>query len=144
MNIEPLIAELRNDPLSRGYAAMTVDEAVASLNAVDRDITRSTIITRLTLNRFGLVRANAIWLALQAANDQVAYSLENGGLDVNDSDVQATLGALAAAEVMTADEEAELVALANATVSRADECNIGEVNWQDVTFARARIAEEAN
>jgi len=143
MNAQVLIAELRDDPLGRGYAGMSDDEAGASLSAADRDITVSHTITRLTLNCFGLIRANAMWAGLVAANGQVAYSLENGGLNVNDADVQATLAALVAADVLTQAEAAALIALANRTVCRAEELGIATfVNWQDVRWARAHT--EAN
>jgi len=143
MNAQVLIAELRDDPLGRGYAGMSEDEAGASLSAADRDITVSHPITRLTLNCFGLIRANAIWARLVAANGQVAYSLENGGLNVNDADVQATLAVLVAADVLTQAEAAALIALANRTVCRAEELGIATfVNWQDVRWARAHM--EAN
>ena len=144
MNIEPLIAELRNDPLSRGYAAMTAQQVAASLLAVDRTIQQARVVTRLDLNRYGLAAADKIWKAILAANAQLAYTMENGGADANAADVRAIIDPIITANVVGA-KNSELSVLATVTVSRADECMIGrDVNWQDIEFARAALVKEAN
>lgn len=50
MNIDTLRAELTTDPLGRGYAGMTDEEAAADLNVENREITDPIISSAMIFN----------------------------------------------------------------------------------------------
>ena len=143
MNIEQLKTELRNDPLARGYAGMTVQQVADSLNAVDRQITRDALLSIESLvQRFGFAMAKKLWQAIEAADPFLAKMLDRGVVNLNDPDVVVSINAIVGDAAKEASAASTLVGLTAVVVSRADEIGAGYVNWQDVTFARNLLAKE--
>jgi len=127
--------ELRLDPLARGYAGMTDQQAADSLNAVKRAIPRTSIGGKDLL----ACTTVAELVALTAANRDVYLALiQMDSLDITNANVRNILGALFAAGTTT---RTNLVALGSSTVavSRAGELGLGEVTAGEVQRARAGV-----
>lgn len=125
MSIQEIINnEIANDPLGRGYASMTVEEALASLLTEDRNVADTTQYTaREYYRRFG---PDADMLAAIKAVDPVAHAMltdfgGDGGLDFSSATTIATIQALESSEVITAEQSANCQALGVKTVSRVVE-----------------------
>lgn len=147
---EVLIAELTDDPLGRGYAGMTDQEAAQSLNGIDRivaDPSRKTF--RELLRVQGMTVAGVIYGKLKAAavvDDGVALALAaagdyspDGGLDFSDPAAVAGIDALEAQQALTDTEADALKALGEKRVSRAEELGLGTVTDGHVGSARIRM-----
>lgn len=134
-----LLIELRDDPLDRGYAAMTDQQAADSLNAVDRVVLRSTFGSYRTL--CGILSA-VEYATLKAAVSTVGHadqrvadmeqmllipgdgSGQGGGIDFGHPAVRGVIDAMAAATLITADLAVKLKTLGEHLSSRAEEIGI--------------------
>lgn len=129
MNIDALKAELISDPLGRGYAAMSDEEAAASLNVKDRSRDKTSMNGREVLAQVDLSE-------LKTKTDaQIQHVLTICGYQDIDPDgpvkdifvnifggTSATIAALAAARVET--------------ISRGMEIDVGKVKPGNVQEAR--------
>ncbi len=130
MNLDTLKAELTDDPLSRGYSAMSDVEASASLNEINRERNRSSMTGSEILNA---VNDNE-WIALSEADKQTVWNIAHLG-EVNPFGVEATLMLL----VFDAAESPTITALRAArkeAVSRAVELGLGFVAPGHIENAR--------
>lgn len=150
MNYDVLIPELVNDPLQRGYAAMSHDEAAASMNAVDIPVRKLVPLwnvkkTAIESGCWLTIKAAAVshvspgvqgaaTVALDYINDQ---RFEN--LDMDLTSTQEMLGALVAGGVLTQAQADTLDALADDLTSRAIQLGIGTVGAGHIDSARRRI-----
>ena len=149
--------ELTNDPLGRGYAGMTDEQAAASLNTANRD--QKVVLDAADLNAWAA--GGGRWRKLEAAKDgdapvgisdavrSVAIAAwrmldrDNASLDLNDAEHEGLIDALVAGNVLTSDDKAALVARATKSISRAQELRDGgarmpvPVRVGDVITARA-------
>ena len=147
IDYEVLVAELTDDPLARGYAAMTDQAAAETLNAGNRtvaDPARKTF--RDLLREIGMADAGTIHGKLKAAaagSDGVALAVAaagdygaDGGLDFSDPATISGIDTLVAGNVLSSDEGDALKALGRKTVSRAVELGLGYVKAGHVEEAR--------
>lgn len=131
MSLDALKAEVETDPLGRGYAGMTDQQLVDSLNAVDREVNRETMTGTEILNEINV----AEWNALTNAQRQTVWDIVHLGT-INPFGVEATL--------MTSvfgGGSATITALAAArkvAVSRAQELGIGVVTLRDLRLEGIR------
>jgi len=150
VNYATLTDELRDDPLSLGYASMTDAEAAESLGAPGRQVVVPTRCTwRDLMAALGLQQAADVKTRLEAAaetDEGLALALhalghygEGGGLDFGHPQTRDTIDALAADNVLTSDEAAAVKALAERTVSRAEELGLARVRPGHVQKARALL-----
>lgn len=125
--------ELTQDPLGRGYASMTAQQAADSLNAVNRAIPR----TSISGNDLLACTTVAELTGLTAASRDVYLALiQMASLDITSANVRTILGTLFAAGTTT---RANLIALGNSTiaVSRAAELGLGAPTAGEIERARA-------
>lgn len=150
MNYPILRSEIANDPMKRGYAAMTNAEVAASLNTADRTHVDSTFATwRKMLADLGPTVTATVKAKVEAAaegNAAVAIALDmlgeygdGGGLDLGHANTRAVIDQLAAGGVLTADEATAIKGIAEAVISRATELGLGEVGAGHVARARSQI-----
>lgn len=124
-----LTEELANDPLGVGYAGMTHEQIVSSLNAPTRkQLVPTEIGNGAILETIGLAAGNALLDVIQAQPDfrHVRPLLEQGRIRVDSALVRATLDSLVPA-VLTQAQVDSLKALAEKPCSRAEELGIGRV-----------------
>jgi hypothetical protein len=141
-----LIEELSDDPLARGYQAMSTDQLLASLTAVDRQITVETVITDRTLySRLGPVMAESILSKLEAASATdstikraVNWIEARDGFNIGDPISQAMVDQLVAGGLFSPEEGAAIKGLAVRTMSRSEELGL-TVDWGVVNSARAAL-----
>jgi hypothetical protein len=138
MDYSILSTELTTDPLGRGYAEMSAEEAANSLNTVN-------IVARQLVPLWN-VKKTAIeagcWLAIKAAAvSHVSPDVQGAAaiavdyiddqrftnLDMDLTSTKLMLGALVAGSVITQAQADILDALANTTISRATQLNLGVV-----------------
>ena len=129
-NMQALIDELTGDPLGRGYAGMTDEQVVASLNTVDRDRFRSNIPNREVFGAIDLTEYKALTAAERQALDLV---MAMDAVDATDANTRVLLGTIFPQGSTT---RANLIALAEETVSRAAELGLGRVLPGRVAMAR--------
>jgi hypothetical protein len=154
MNYPVLIAELAADPLGRGYAGMTNQEAAANLTATlpphARTVPDSTRRTFRDLCRIaGVDQAGNIYAKLAAVADSnpgVALAIAaagdyaaDGGLDFSDAATVAAIEGLLIAAALTEAEGNTLKALGQQTVSRARELGLGTVTDGHIGSARLKM-----
>ena len=140
-NYTILCPEIANDPLERGYAAMSDEELANSLNTADRskpDTTKYTL--REYLRRYGLDGVESMRAAVAAASPTAIEVLtdygENGGLDFSHENTVHAIGDLQTAGALTAEQAANWIALGVNTVSRATELGLPAVTVGHVNSAR--------
>jgi hypothetical protein len=134
MDYAKLRTELTSDPLTRGYAAMSIQQAADNLNTANRASTVRSIAP-------GKIVSALVWseyAALTADQKQVFWGMVGAGdLDPNDAKIKAIFAGLFGAGTTT---RANLIALATGPlVSRATELGLGEVTAGDVGRARAGV-----
>jgi hypothetical protein len=136
-----LVPELRDDPLGRGYSAMTDEEVADSLQAVDRP----PLLAPLWQIEAYLL-ANGKWKAISQGTSDAAIAASRyvqstrvDNLDIDDTGAQMVLSSLVTEGLLTAADKTAIEALAVATQSRAAELGIPEVQVGNVTSARAMI-----
>lgn len=130
-NIEKLRDELINDPLTRGYAAMTDAEVLSSLNVDDRTIAKSAISGEEMWQQTNEVE----FANLTDSKKQMWVSFtRSDGIDpfatANVEFVKWIFGT--GAQTVT-----NLVGVREYTGNRIDELELGEVTERDVHDARA-------
>ena len=145
-----LTAELKNDPLARGYAALlspyNESGLLTLLNAPNYSLVgavpRSTfagwaaatglraIVQDASANAVSPLRSSALAILdmLRGASDSLDLSASSVG-----TANQQMLGAWVTAGAITAAQEAQLVSLATAPASRVQVLGIGPVSREDVT-----------
>lgn len=143
--------ELTADPLGRGYAALDDRAAAERLNAPDRTVPASRLISErgvLTDYAPGPVAADALLGKLEAVANSASplagvvrramrFLQTPEGLDIGHPVTHQLIDQLVAAAALTAEEGAALKALGLRTVSRAQELGLGAVTTHDVTMARS-------
>ena len=145
MRWDILRSEIANDPLGRGYASMTDEQVAASLNNLDRPVTRPTPVTAKSLMAL-LDPATAATIldkleGAAASNSAVKWILSfiqgnAEGVDLGHQNTRAQIDALAVAGVLTADEASLLKSLADSLVSRAEELGLPEIKPWMVAHVR--------
>lgn len=145
MRWDVLRSEIANDPLGRGYASMTDEQVAASLNNLDRPVTRPTPVTAKSLMALlDPATAATILDKLEAAassNSAVKWILsfiqgDAEGVDLGHPNTRAQIDALAVAGVLTADEASLLKSLADSLVSRAEELGLPDIKPWMVAHVR--------
>ena len=146
-----LIAELRNDPLGRGYAAMTDDEVAASLNEprysvpTTRFITWRAIAAVLDDDEYAAVKAalNQLAQASPKVADMIPFLSQatgddgtGGGIDFGNAGVRAMIQALPGVSEAA---KGKLLALGERPASRAEILGLPEVYPGHVESARNMI-----
>lgn len=160
VNLNLLAAELVNDPLERGYAAMSDAESATSLNTVDRSrfvaITADSLLewaaggaedgspgipSRLVRIQQAAAASGGFTEIGHAAQGMVAAALtainSGRGLGYHKLAVRGMVAALVAAGVLSQYESNELATRGTESVSRATEIGLGSVRTGDITAARA-------
>lgn len=149
MNI--LREEISQDPLSRGYSAMSDGQVAESLNGRNRP--GRGVVASSEVRRYVLL--NGLWPRLQAVASSATDETQRGTamtilqvmapnsfdeIRMNDPSVHAAVSSMLQVMVdagaMTAENRAEMVALGDRTISRADELGLGLVHHLDVAEAR--------
>lgn len=123
--------ELLNDPLTRGYAAMTDEQAAASLNTADRTITAQYVSGSDVFNATDDVEYAALTEAQKQAWDALCAIDQ---IDTSNGVAKAREAELFGPGTAT---RSNLVALRQSTVSRAVELSLGRVRAGEVKHARA-------
>jgi hypothetical protein len=131
MDYAILKAEITDDPLGRGYAAMTDAEAAASLNAPSRTRPVTCIDPAVALKAC----VPSEFKALATADKQTFLGvLAIGPVDPSNATIKAIFADIFAAGTTT---RANLLALATEPCSRAEELGLGVLSAGDITRARA-------
>lgn len=154
MDYAALVAELRDDPLGAGYAAMTDAQRMAALTAKTRSRPRRLSSLDLLLwggadGRLARVRKAAQkappYDGLPDAAHAVAIvadalvTRQDAGFDPSLPSHLAMVDALVAAQVLTAGDRTALLALASEPCSRADELGLAGLGMGHLASARAQI-----
>lgn len=125
-----LKAELDNDPLVRGYATMSDEEAAVSLNVQDRTNDRQEVPAQ----EFIAAIKPAAFPADVKMQAYLALLLGTGSVPLEEPNVRTALKAIFVGQASTL---AALVALQSEDISRAQELSIGRVREGTVGQARA-------
>ena len=122
-------AELTSDPLSRGYAAMSDQEAAAAINANDREPERDNVTAGVLMSALVLTEYNAL-----AAIERRYFDLlvSAGSVELNPT-VRQQIRALFPAGSGT---RAGIMKALRRVGSRADELGIGNVTPSDIADAK--------
>ena len=127
-----LIAELRDDPLARGYAGMTAAQAAASLNERNRTRNRASIPVSEVLDAIVWTEYDAL---AAAHKDRLGLILARDAINANSANVKAVF---LAAFTNGSTTRTNLVALLGEQISRAVEIGINEpVGAGFIEWARA-------
>jgi hypothetical protein len=145
-NIQRLAAELADDPLGRGYSAMTDQAAADDLNTAYRQ--QTVVVDAAEIKRYLFTRG--LWLTIKRATDDAAESARDGlsmfeRFHMNDPNVagtvEAMLDGLVSAGHITDTHKAEIQSFAVTTITRAEELNLlgasPEIGWAHVAEARS-------
>lgn len=131
INLAALKTELTTDPLAKGYASMTDEQAAESLAAVNRQANRETLDGGMLVA--SIVRSE--FAAQSAADKQYVQLIAAAGQVPLTATVKAELGAVFPAGSAT---RANLTALMKRPGSRAEELELGGIpTTSDVARARA-------
>jgi hypothetical protein len=131
--IEILNGELTADPLGRGYAGMSDQEAADSLNVEDRSETLTSVRASAVLEATIISEYNALTDGQKGFYHSM---LAMGELDPYGANTRAVFADLFGAGTTT---RANLLALSTRAVSRGEELGIGIVTVEGVTRARAFV-----
>ena len=129
-----LKTELATDPLARGYAVMTSQQAADSLNTANRPVERSIVAAHEV---FEAVLPSE-WASLSTAEKTRFQSVIGmGDVNLKGTNTRAALAAMFAAGTTT---RANLIALqAGDPISRAQELGLGWITAGCVERARAEV-----
>ena len=130
MSIQILIDEITNDPLVRGYAGMTDQQVVDSINTANRTITRQFVSGSEIFNATDDIEYGLLTDAQKSAWDALCAI---DSIDTGSGVARAREAELFGAGTST---RTNLQAIRQSTVSRAQELGI-TVNFGDVVHARA-------
>jgi|GEM_PF-4834661 len=144
-----LTAEIRDDPLGRGYANLSAQEAADSLNARNRTrvVPLSFVNAKTLYARLGAAVAEMIIQKLEAgaaSDSPLAPILKRAcqwirpseqGIDVGNPVTRTMVDALTGG-LLTEDEARLLKGLAEESVSRAEELGLPYVGGHHVEYAR--------
>lgn len=128
--VKVLLRELTIDPLTRGYASMSAQEKMDSLNTKNRAVLTEKFITaRTLLAELDLAVAASIYAKLKAVSDAnpvmgIAWDMlttysDGGGIDICHANTQIFIDTLVGGGVLTSDEGTAVKQLA--FMSRAKE-----------------------
>jgi len=132
MNYAILKTELTDDPLTRGYAAMSDQQAADSLNTANRSHLSDTLSSALLFENIDRTEFQALTAAMQSRVDRLLGLGE--GIKVGPgSQARAELLAVFGGGSATA---ASLVAALTETVSRAQELGLPQLSAQMINNAR--------
>lgn len=129
MNLQTLKTELTTDPIARGYAAMSDEQAAESLNTQNRQPDRESLTG-------GMIAASVVrteLAALTAADQNYVRALLPCGDIPLTATIKTELGNIFGAATTT---RANLLALLKRTGSRAEELRLGTVTPSNVADAR--------
>lgn len=155
MNLDVLRDEIVQDPLGRGYAAMTPQQLAASLNAKDREAVRPYTITRRGVSAvFGVQRAAEVRKKMeeiaanpvdpmQAVMREILFLLDHDGIDLAHRDAPVMLSVLVQRGIITAEESRTLLDLTKEYISRAAELGITDEVGLGLLAASGAITMEA-
>lgn len=154
MDIVALAAEITNDPLGRGYAAMSDEQAAASLNAKNRSSSKE--IPAQELHAWFVF--NGKWPTIETT---AASTAGVGGLTANQklaaqsfieicryfselnmlnpaylNGITFILNEFVSRGIITSEQRSQIAALATGMISRGQELGIGGVHHTDVAEAR--------
>ena len=129
MDIAKLKTELTDDPLTRGYAAMTDAEAAVDLNEVYRTQNKTSLTASEVLNAI----VPSAFTALDATVQQCIWDILHIG-EINPFGVEATM--FSAAFGAGSDTIVALVAMRVEAVSRAVELGLGFIYPGHIENAR--------
>lgn len=151
MDIQGFLAEIKNDPLQRGYATMSDEQLYASVNAKDRS--RIVIVGSRPLLEWAAAEGRYSKLDKAARNDQVPDLVRSVAmaacklidrndteLDLNSSLHMNLLNALVQSGVLTQQDKDSLVALSTAFISRAQELGFDDCSLDYMTYLRSLVA----
>lgn len=127
-----LASEINNDPLSRGYAAMTDSEIVTDLNTAYRTRTRS----RLSSSEIYEQINAAEFVAMTDANKQYVRDILGLGEGISvgpDSQARSVLIGTFGAQSTTINN---LAAILTESITRARELGLGAVSTEQLTRLR--------
>lgn len=134
MNIDLIVQELTNDPLTIGYSGMTDSEVADSLNTVNREINVSSVQGSELFEAADPTEVDA----LTADERQKFYAICSlDAIKVNSTN---TRNALLAMFGVGSTTRTNLAALQKTTVSRATELGIGYVKVGHIIMARDLIS----
>lgn len=128
-----LLAELADDPLGRGYAAMSDAQVAESINTPDRTVERATMRAADIFEAVVLSEYNALTAARKAQVDRV---LNLAGDDIPIGPTSKARAFLLDAFVAGSVTRTNLAAAAQQTVSRAVELGLGSVSHEMIAEAR--------
>ena len=128
--IQTLRTELQDDPLAKGYSAMT-DEAVAIvMNGVTQSADKDTI----TAKEAQASVVGSEYLVLTDAQRDAWAAILSDDIDIKNTNIRNQIAEIWAAGTAT---RTNLVDLQTKSVSRAEELGIGTVKPGDVQIGRA-------
>jgi len=131
--IAVIAAELTNDPLGRGYAGMTDEQATASLQVKDRSVMRDTMTSSEIFEAIDPAEFAAL-----SSGDKVAIQTVLGlGEGVKIGPSSKARAFLLAAFGPGTNTRTDLATVASETKSRAEELGITRIHLGDVQNARA-------
>ena len=143
--LSDLAAEITNDPLARGYTAMSDQQVAASLNAVNvavqSYVSHTTLMKWAAAGRMKKLRNGELSVSDTISSMcSVALALLADGVttfDTGDAGNLALLDALIAGGVLTSTDKADLMTAGVQQVTRASQIGWDYVGPSDVTNARA-------
>lgn len=146
MNIEGLLSEIKNDPLSRNYSGMTRDQKWESLNTVNRKVNMT---GEFRVSELGLINAfsnpadgEAALLKLEAVAasnslvDRMLKWLKPGapGLDIANPKVIAMIDSFVSSSVLTEAEGNTIKDLGKKIISRLSEIGNEDMSRKDFDY----------
>lgn len=134
MNIEGLIAELKNDPLARGYSSKTDAQAFADLTSLATGRTKN--LTALSAMQVYNAIVPSELQALSGAQQWAVRDLYNLGDNVNVSPGTNARTTLLNAFGPATVTRANLSTLVTVAISRAEEIGCPDLTLFDVTYLR--------
>lgn len=142
--LSDLAAEITNDPLARGYAAMSDQQVAASLNAINvatqSYVSHTTLMKWAAAGRMKKLRNGELSMSDTISSMcSVALALLADGVttfDTGDAGNIALLDALIAGGVLTNADKADLMAAGKTLVSRGDQIGVGIVQDFEIEAAR--------
>lgn len=150
MDIAGFQAEVKNDPLGRGYAQMTNEELFASVNTKNRS--RTQIVNSRKLLEWAAAEGRYSKLDKAARNDALpdlvrsvsmaACKLIDRGdteLDLSSAMHMGLLEALVQSGVLSNNDKDSLVALSTEAISRAAELGFDDCSFDYMKYLRSLI-----
>jgi len=149
--IDPLIVEIRDDPLGAGYAGMSEEDVSLALQMKNR-VVQGPVDARKVLRwsastdginslRVAAASGNKDKRRLADAALAMLTSPHVSELDVSDAEIGQMLGALVALGVLTQADVDALKTRGQRSISRVEELNLDDVRPGRITEARKLLRE---